>query len=62
MLVLIGAYVKAWAGGKIEFLPPGTVANSIAIGFIIKSSLLLLSVNKDFSARAIAETCTTAHC
>ncbi len=43
--------------GEIEFLSARTVAK-----FIIKSSLLLLSLNKDFSARTIAETFTNAHC
>ncbi len=49
--------LRLCAGGVLEFLLPGTVAK-----FIIKSSLLLLSLNKDFSARTMAEICTNAHC
>jgi len=45
------------AGGELEFLLPGTVAK-----FITKSSLLLLPLNKVFSAGTAAERYTTAHC
>lgn len=58
VLPKMSAYVLRLAAvGEMEFLLPGTVAK-----FIIKSSLLLLSFNKVFSARTTAETCTTAHC
>ena len=54
---IAGNVLRLFAGGILKFLSARTVAK-----FITKSSLLLLSLNKDFSARAIAETFTTAHC
>ena len=47
---------RIYAGLELEFILPGTVAK-----FIIKSSLLSLSLNKVFSAWTAAERCTTAH-
>jgi len=38
------------AGGEIEFLLPGTVAK-----FINKSSLFILSLNREFSAGTTAQ-------
>ena len=49
--------IRIYAGLELEFLSAGTVAK-----FIIKSSLLLLSLNKVFQPRTTDEIRTTAHC
>ena len=48
---------RIYAGMELEFLSAGTVAK-----FIIKSSRLLLSLNRVFSAETTDEIYSTAHC